>query len=85
MQVGYGPKGHPKKEVFLASHCPGLGIPIVKKIVDAHQGRLEILDNPDKGVTFRESVNRPLRLIVSINVTSCSQQNVNLGKDAVFH
>jgi hypothetical protein len=70
MQVGYGPKGHPQKEVFLASPCPGLGIPIVKKIVDAQQGRLEILDNPDKGVTFSGSVNRPLRLIVSINVTS---------------
>jgi len=31
----------------------GLGLPIVKKIVDAHKGRLEILDNPDAGLTFR--------------------------------
>ncbi len=31
----------------------GLGLPIVKKIVDAHNGRLEIRDNPDRGVTFR--------------------------------
>ncbi|MCK4941927.1 MAG: PAS domain S-box protein, partial [Candidatus Aminicenantes bacterium] len=31
----------------------GLGLPIVNKIVEAHDGRLEILDNPDRGVTFR--------------------------------
>jgi two-component system sensor histidine kinase HydH len=31
----------------------GLGLPIVKKIVEAHHGSLEILDNPDRGVTFR--------------------------------
>jgi signal transduction histidine kinase len=31
----------------------GLGLPIVKKIVEAHKGRLEILDNPDAGLTFR--------------------------------
>ena len=30
----------------------GLGLPIVKKIVDAHHGRLEIKDNPEKGATF---------------------------------
>lgn len=35
------------------AHGTGLGLPIVKKIVDAHQGVLEILDNPDRGVTFR--------------------------------
>jgi signal transduction histidine kinase len=31
----------------------GLGLPIVRKIIEAHKGRLEILDNPDKGATFR--------------------------------
>lgn len=34
-------------------HGTGLGLPIVKKIVDAHQGMLEILDNADQGLTFR--------------------------------
>lgn len=31
----------------------GLGLPIVKKIVEAHDGRVEVLDNPGAGVTFR--------------------------------
>lgn len=31
----------------------GLGLPIVKKIAEAHDGCLKILDNPDRGVTFR--------------------------------
>jgi two-component system sensor histidine kinase HydH len=31
----------------------GLGLAIVKKIVEAHHGRLELMDNPEKGVTFR--------------------------------
>lgn len=31
----------------------GLGLPIVGKIVDAHGGRISIVDNPQKGVTFR--------------------------------
>lgn len=31
----------------------GLGLPIVKKIIEAHNGRMEIRDNPDRGVTFR--------------------------------
>ena len=35
------------------AHGTGLGLPIVKKIVEAHRGGLEILDNPDRGLTFR--------------------------------
>jgi signal transduction histidine kinase len=31
----------------------GLGLPIVKKIIEAHRGILEVLENPVKGVTFR--------------------------------
>jgi signal transduction histidine kinase len=31
----------------------GLGLPIANRIVEAHSGELEILDNPDRGVTFR--------------------------------
>ena len=31
----------------------GLGLPIAKKIVEAHGGCLEVLENPERGVTFR--------------------------------
>jgi two-component system sensor histidine kinase FlrB len=31
----------------------GLGLPISKKIVEAHGGKLECKNNPDEGVTFR--------------------------------
>ncbi len=31
----------------------GLGLPIAKKIIEAHQGYLEIVENSGKGVTFR--------------------------------
>lgn len=31
----------------------GLGLPIVKKIVEAHEGYLTIVNNPEKGITFR--------------------------------
>lgn len=31
----------------------GLGLPIVKKVIEAHAGAIDIRNNPDKGVTFR--------------------------------
>ncbi len=34
----------------------GLGLPIAKKIIEAHQGYLEVLENPEKGVTFRVTI-----------------------------
>ncbi len=37
----------------------GLGLPIVKKIIDAHHGHIEILDNLVKGITFRVEI--PIR------------------------
>jgi signal transduction histidine kinase len=34
----------------------GLGLPIIKKIVEAHEGRTAILDNPGSGITFRVEI-----------------------------
>jgi signal transduction histidine kinase len=31
----------------------GLGLPIAKKIVEAHEGCIEAIENPEQGVTFR--------------------------------
>lgn len=49
------PQRHRIFEPFFTtkSSGTGLGLPIVKKIVDAHDGTLQILDNPDRGLTFR--------------------------------
>ena len=55
---GEGVPAGKKGQIFLPfvstkKEGTGLGLPIVKKIVDAHKGRVEVLDNPDAGVTFR--------------------------------
>ncbi len=47
-----------RKEIFVPffttkKEGTGLGLPIVKKIAEAHHGRVEILDNAEGGVTFR--------------------------------
>lgn len=34
----------------------GLGLPIVKKVVEAHDGQLQILDNQPTGLTFRITI-----------------------------
>ncbi len=34
----------------------GLGLPIVKKIVESHHGRIQIFDNPESGITFRVAI-----------------------------
>ena len=53
-----------KKEIFTAFYTSkregtGLGLPIVQKIVEAHGGRIEVLDNPDRGATFRVVLPKP--------------------------
>lgn len=59
------PKGK-REEIFSPFYTSkkdgtGLGLPIVKKIIDAHRGRIEIIDNQDKGITFRVEI--PLRKV----------------------
>lgn len=55
---GCGIAADKKDEIFSPFYTTkkggtGLGLPIVKKIVEAHLGYIEVLDNPDKGMTFR--------------------------------
>ena len=55
---GCGIPDDKKEEVFLPfvttkKEGTGLGLCIVKKIVEAHDGYLRVLDNSGKGVTFR--------------------------------
>ena len=55
---GSGIASEIRKDIFLPffttrKEGTGLGLPIVKKIIEAHKGSLEVLDNPTKGATFR--------------------------------
>ncbi len=55
---GAGIASEIRKDIFLPffttrKEGTGLGLPIVKKIIEAHKGSLEVLDNPAKGSTFR--------------------------------
>lgn len=34
----------------------GLGLPIVKKVIDAHEGSISIIENRERGVTFRITI-----------------------------
>jgi len=58
---GIGIPSDKQEEVFspfftTKSGGTGLGLAIVKKIVEAHGGDLEVLENPEKGVTFRVTI-----------------------------
>jgi signal transduction histidine kinase len=58
MDRGCGIPLEKRKEIFspfftTKKEGTGLGLPIAKKIVEAHQGRLEILDNTERGMIFR--------------------------------
>jgi len=55
---GCGIQADKKEEIFslfftTKENGTGLGLPIAKKIVEAHSGYLEVLENHDKGATFR--------------------------------
>jgi signal transduction histidine kinase len=39
----------------------GLGLPNAEKIVEAHGGYMEVLDNPQRGLTFRVVIPNTLR------------------------
>jgi two-component system, NtrC family, sensor histidine kinase HydH len=55
---GCGIPREKRKEIFspffsTKKEGTGLGLPIAKKIVEAHQGHIEVLNNPERGLTFR--------------------------------
>ncbi|RJR51754.1 MAG: hypothetical protein C4576_03105 [Desulfobacteraceae bacterium] len=58
---GCGIPRNKREEIFVPFYTTkqdgtGLGLPIVKKIVEAHRGRIQILDNPGPGLTFRVAI-----------------------------
>jgi len=55
---GYGIPDNQKENIFIPFFTTkkegvGLGLSIVKNIVEAHNGYMEFFNNPEKGVTFR--------------------------------
>ncbi|MHC1729067.1 MAG: PAS domain S-box protein [Syntrophobacteraceae bacterium] len=61
IDCGCGISAEKRHEIFSPFYTTkkegtGLGLPIVKKIVEAHHGRIEIFDNPDKGMTFQVKI-----------------------------
>lgn len=63
---GFGIPIEKKEEIFSLFFTTkrggaGLGLTIVKKIVEAHEGYLEVLENSERGVTFRVII--PMREI----------------------
>lgn len=58
---GCGIPADKKREIFSPFYTTkkegtGLGLPIVRKIIEAHRGSIEVLDNIDKGTTFRLAI-----------------------------
>jgi two-component system sporulation sensor kinase A len=58
MDCGCGILAEKREEIFVSFFTikqgdTGLALPIAKKIVEAHQGYLEVLNNAEKGATFR--------------------------------
>jgi signal transduction histidine kinase len=58
VDCGCGIKREQREKIFepfftTKKEGTGLGLSIAKKIVETHSGEIKILDNPEKGVTFR--------------------------------
>jgi two-component system, NtrC family, sensor histidine kinase HydH len=58
IDCGCGVPSDKREEIFWPFYSTkkegtGLGLPIAKRIVEAHRGRLEVLENKEKGAIFR--------------------------------
>ena len=65
IDCGCGIPADKRQEIFSPFYTTkkegtGLGLPIVKKIIEAHNGHIEIIDNPDEGITFRVKIPRSI-------------------------